>query len=142
MRYSVSISTIPCRIKLIEPVLNSYLQQLPPPECIYVHIPPRYLRFPNERITIPAFCETMQKVVINRTSSDWGPATKVLGAMECACIPKDMHILVSDDDCKKKAGWAQLLLEGLAHADVCSIAPTHYSKVLFGGGWGVRFHTS
>jgi len=121
-------------MKLIEPVLDSYLDQIPPPDAVYIHIPPRYIRFPNERIQIPSFLNAKGNVHVCHTEMDWGPATKVLGAMLNECIPDDMAVLVSDDDCRKRKGWAQLLLQYLSLGRVCSVAPIHYGRILFGGG--------
>ena len=59
----ISMSTIPPRIKNLEPVIESLLNQSIQPERIYINIPRNYKRF-NDEIEIPEFLKKEKLVKI------------------------------------------------------------------------------
>ena len=60
----VSLTTIPSRINLLEPVLDSLLNQTVKPDLIYLNIPRKYNRFDNCS-KIPSFIKNKERVRIN-----------------------------------------------------------------------------
>lgn len=138
--YIVSITTIPSRIKLLEPVIQSFLNQnIGKPKKIIINIPNKYNRFPNEQVNIPSFFNKYHEIYVNRLNYDYGPATKVLGLNKLNVNPNTI-ILVTDDDNIKKSNWAKILINNIKQnpKSVSSIhIETIYGKKVHGGrGFG------
>jgi hypothetical protein len=70
-----SLTTIPSRIDLLKPILDSVLNQTIPIDHIEINIPYTCLRT-EEEYTIPEWMETMDKLLIFRTT-DYGAITKI-----------------------------------------------------------------
>lgn len=96
----ISITTIPSRINLLSQILNCFLKQSVKPKKILLVIPLFSNRFNKEyeiSNSLYTFVEKNKDLFeIVRTEIDYGPATKLLGAIHH--VPKDAYILVCDDD--------------------------------------------
>ncbi len=126
----VSISTIPSRIKFTEPIIASFFQD-PRVTKVYVHVAKTYTRFPEQSIVIPTFMQEDSRIVVNWVPEDFGPATKVFGALLCQDISPETIVLVTDDDTEKRPQWAQALLRSVTdHPDGVS---TLHPDLVYGG---------
>lgn len=94
-RLIVSLTTTPARIHEIEPALQSILAQSEPADEILLNVPFRLTRS-GEDYVIPDQFRSMPGLRINR-GWDYGPATKLLGALECEYDPDALIITVDDD---------------------------------------------
>ncbi len=97
----VSLSSVPPRFGKIGATLASLLAQRAPLDAVELQIPRAYRRFPDWDGTLP---EVPPGVTIRRAEEDWGPATKLLGAL--AAHPGDVDILFCDDDQYYPPDWA------------------------------------
>lgn len=92
----VSLSTIPSRLGLIDPTLNSILDQTILPKKIYLNIP-KFSRREQCAYEVPQRFKDNPLIQIIDSEKDWGPATKSIPAL---VEEKDRNspILVIDDD--------------------------------------------
>jgi hypothetical protein len=90
----VSLTTIPPRINLLGPVIESLTQQTLKPTTIELNIPKIY-RNPKFGDILTASIHPM--VDIYRCERDWGPATKLLPTLE-RYWGQDIAIIHVDDD--------------------------------------------
>ena len=86
----ISLTSIPSRFKYLHMVCHTLGIQ--GDYKIWLNIPWKYNRFPDEEINIP---ELKDNVIINRCK-DYGPATKYLGPIEGGCTD-DIMVVVDDD---------------------------------------------
>ncbi|MDF0599559.1 glycosyltransferase family 2 protein [Psychromarinibacter sp. C21-152] len=100
----VSLSSIPPRFGRIGATLRSLVAQ-EVPVSVELQVPRRYRRFPDWDGTLP---EVPDGVTIRRVEEDWGPATKLLGAL--AGRAEDARILFCDDDQHYPPDWAARFL--------------------------------
>lgn len=92
----VSFSTTPHRIKDIRPTIQSIFDQNYKPSKIYISIPYVFKR-DNISYVIPEWIENDKRLTILR-SEDYGPATKLLGALKNVNLPENAIIITFDDD--------------------------------------------
>ncbi len=90
----ITLSTIPPRFRHIRPTLESLTRQKDKPDAIYLYIPETYRRFPDWDGVLP---DVPEGIEIRRCAEDWGPATKVLAAVQ-EFQGQDVDILFCDDD--------------------------------------------
>lgn len=97
-RIFVSMTTIPARMGKVSGCVQSLLDQTVPPEKIFISIPRNYRRFgvpdplPSELSHLDA------RVEIVRPREDFGPGTKLLGALDrVPSDPNALLVLVDDD---------------------------------------------
>lgn len=95
----VSIATIPSRIGAMKPTLDSLLAGDVAPDLILVNTP-RFCKLENTGYDIPAFL-TDSSVFDGRvrhvvSEVDWGPGTKMLGALPH--LPATCILVIADDD--------------------------------------------
>ena len=93
-RYVVSLSSVPPRFRDLEPGLRSLLNQTIPPEQVILYLNRHYSRFPDWDGTLP---EVPEGVEVRMVDEDYGPATKLLPALE-DFAEEDVEILFCDDD--------------------------------------------
>lgn len=105
MTLIVSLSSIPPRFGRIGATLRSLVAQTVPVR-VELQVPRRYRRFPDWDGVLP---EVPEGVTIRRTEEDWGPATKLLGALDGR--PEDARILFCDDDQYYAPDWAERFLK-------------------------------
>jgi hypothetical protein len=110
-RHVITLSAIPPRFDRLRPALQSLLRQSVRAEEIRLFIPHRYRRFPEWDGVLP---EVPRGVEICRVEEDFGPATKLLPALE-AFAGEDVDILFCDDDMIAPRHWARRFLRERAH---------------------------
>ena len=104
-KFHLSMTTIPSRFHSIYRTIDTLLQQTYKPESIIVNIPKTYgfrfngISIPEEDISnfIKRY-ESSGKVRVNRVDEDYGPGTKLLGALDLKDIEDDSYIILVDDD--------------------------------------------
>lgn len=108
----VSITTIPSRIGRVRPTLESLLEgELVPSRILLVH--PEFSLRENVKYEIPAFltdpsfCRGIVEPAL--VSTDWGPGTKYLGALEH--IHEDCYLVIADDDVRYRPQFLRQLVE-------------------------------
>lgn len=94
-RVIISLTSIPSRIGRIQDVLETLVRQTVPSDGILVNIPYKFERS-GETYQIPEWLHEFTGVSINRCR-DFGPATKLLGALEFESDPATAIITVDDD---------------------------------------------
>lgn len=115
----ISLTTIPPRMDRIRPTLESLLRQTAKIDTLILWIPRAYRRPEFGSFTLP---EMPAGVEIRRCDIDYGPATKVLPAVE-AFRGTDARILYCDDDRIYDARWAERLLAASdVHPTACIAA--------------------
>ena len=94
--FCVSMSTIPSRIGKISEIIDNLNKQTLKPEKIYLNIPYKYQRFPDQTINEKDLIKlNYKKLEINRCE-DFGPGTKIMGSIE-KVRNYDCVILLDDD---------------------------------------------
>lgn len=112
----ISLTTIPPRMDGIRPTLESLLRQTARIDAVILWIPRAYRRPEFNSFTLP---EVPAGVEVRRCDVDYGPATKILPAVE-AFRGSDARILYCDDDRIYDSCWASRLLAASdAHPDAC-----------------------
>ena len=98
-RLIASFSTLPARIKNLEPMLRSLLEQTRPPDEIILSLPRFSVRQGKEYV-VPAYLENIPRLRILRCEKDWGPATKFIPVIQEELVGSrgDTLIMVVDDD--------------------------------------------
>ena len=139
--FIVSITSIPSRLALCKPVIDSFFAGTCKPTCVVVNIPLEYsARFAQEHVVIPDFMQHDPRIVVNRTRKDYGPATKLLGLLDWEGLKPDTRVLVTDDDGRKRPTWACTLLKYLRqHPD--SVVTLHPRDIFGGRGFAFRAST-
>lgn len=101
-RVVVSFTTFPIglRMQYVAKVLQSMANQSWQPDAVIINFPDRVERFSSEPLEVPRIAYTWQReysfLKIHQTR-DYGPATKLLGALEVETDP-DTIIVILDDD--------------------------------------------
>ena len=105
------MTTLPSRIGLMRPCLESLLQGSMAPDRIFLSLPPAALRDEGPYV-IPDFLREpplSQKVEIIRTPEDYGPGTKLLGLL--GKITQPCYVVLADDDVVYKSFFVRRLIE-------------------------------
>ena len=90
----ICLTTIPSRIQHLAPTLNSLLDQTAPAAAIRLFLPGCSRR--EERgYELPRFLQTARSVEVVRCERDWGPATRLIPALDSAAAGA---VLISVDD--------------------------------------------
>lgn len=137
-KFVISLTTIPSRINTLEPVIKSLLKQTYPPRAIYLNLPKKYNRF-DEKIKIPAFLNNYDNVHVYHMDTDYGPATKFIGALLNPDISHDTPVMVTDDDTIKRHHWAQLLMSQYDKYRVTSFVEKNLGNEIVWGYLGYVF---
>jgi len=112
--FCISITTIPSRLSKIHLTLESFEKQSLLPKKIFLNIPNKYLRFPNEKIQIPDLSNKFKKVVIQiNRCEDFGPGTKLMGGINN--LDNFDYVILLDDD-------------NIYHSKVCEYLNAHYHE--------------
>jgi len=90
----VSLTTTPARIDNLLPTINSLLTQTMKPKHIVLNVP-RWSKRLDAVYTVPRYLYEIPGVIINRCD-DFGPATKLLGALHL--YEKTETLLITVDD--------------------------------------------
>jgi len=112
--FCISITTIPSRLSEIYLTLESFEKQSLLPKKVFLNIPNKYLRFPNEKIQIPDLSNKFEKIdiQINRCE-DFGPGTKLMGGINN--LDDFDYVILLDDD-------------SIYHSKVCEYLNAHYNE--------------
>jgi hypothetical protein len=94
-RLVISLTTTPVRIQSTREMLTALADQDGKFSAILLNIPHRLTRT-GETYEIPEWMDTIPGLRINRCA-DYGPATKLLGALECESDPETLIVTVDDD---------------------------------------------
>ena len=97
----VTLTTIPGRVHLLWPVLNSLLhRQTQPPAAVVVNLPREYGGGLGEIKQTPAGWRSGKgvRLIINRDCTDLGPGTKLVGAAGWLSRFSDALVIYLDDD--------------------------------------------
>jgi hypothetical protein len=97
VRVIASMTTIPSRIDLIRPAIESALNQIVPVERLDINIP-FWCRRTAQAYVIPQWMKAMERVLIFRTE-DYGPLTKVAPTFLRYRGDGHSYIWSVDDDC-------------------------------------------
>ena len=96
--FCITLTTIPSRLGNIYKTIKSIERQTLKPNKIFLNIPNKYYRFPNITITEIEIEKLKSELVQINRCNDFGPATKIMGALnevrefDCAIIIDDDHI--------------------------------------------------
>jgi hypothetical protein len=96
-RYVISLTTTPKRIAHIRPTLESLCAQTKKPDAIYLAAPAEGLLRTGEKYDVPGWLKELPQVTLVQDVQDYGPATKLMGALHMEKDP-NTHILYVDDD--------------------------------------------
>ncbi len=108
-RIVASMTTIPSRISLIRPVLESALTQTVPISHVEINVPHFCVRT-GEPYVLPDWLEAMDRVKIFRTE-DYGAITKIGPTLLRYKDDRETSIWSIDDDCAYPPNQLSLLLE-------------------------------
>ena len=97
IRYVISLTTTPKRIAHIRPVLESLCAQTKKPDAIYLAAPAEGLLRTGEKYDIPGWLKDMPQVTLVQDVQDYGPATKLMGALFSETNPSTRILYVDDD---------------------------------------------
>jgi len=126
----ISLTTIPSRITKIGPTIDSLINQSYKVDAIYISIPPFCDRLGTK---YPEYVFPPEVTIIH-PSKDYGPATKLLGLLECVDV-KDYIVIVDDDRHYDKELVEKLLAK--SDEEPNSIINGFPVKVQFAGAPGV-----
>jgi hypothetical protein len=98
-RVIASLTTLPDRIRNLEPTIQSLLDQTRPPDEIVLAIPQFSVRQKTEYV-VPEYLKRFPRLRILRCEKDWGPATKFIPIIqaELSANRERTLIMVVDDD--------------------------------------------
>lgn len=120
MRVIASLTTIPCRLKLIRESIQSFLDDSGF-DHVVLNIPEiskRGARYEQEEIDSlkKSLVFENDRFIINRVDRDYGPITKLIGALQWSSNPSDI-IVVFDDDRKLIKPISEYFKECIEEAD-------------------------
>lgn len=96
-RIVISLTSIPPRLPGLRLTLSTLLNQTLKPDAIYLNLPKISKRFAGKGAPeLPQFIEEIS-VVVNQMNIDYGPATKLIGALDVESDPETL-IVTADDD--------------------------------------------
>jgi hypothetical protein len=128
-KYAISFTTTQVRISKIIPMLNSLIKQVIQSDIILLNI--------SKSVIVPYIISEYCKkngVTINVLNRDYGPATKLLGALKYPKINNyDIIITVDDDICYPETMMKHYKILNNKY-DNCTfgISGLHYNKILNG----------
>jgi len=117
----VSITTLPSRIGLIQPCLDSLFAGDVVPDKILLPLP-KFSKRENCAYNIPTFLKELYSptVEIVEVEADWGPGTKVLGALKR--LPEPCYLVAADDDVRYHPRFLSGLLAAQCHDHTASFS--------------------
>ena len=92
-----SFTTTPTRINKTNSTLYALRKQTYPLDKILINIPKLFGKT-NEPYIIPDFIKNNKSLTINTLDKDYGPATKLVGAVIHIPKDQDVWIVIHDDD--------------------------------------------
>lgn len=129
----VSLTSIPPRFDHLGPTLESLCGQRRSPDRIRLYVAETYRRFPDWDGTVPCVPDGVEI----RRMPDYGPATKLLGALADGFAP-ETQIVFCDDDRIYDASLTERLTAEAARRPGCSIAENGYHLTRYGVDTGEK----
>ena len=80
--FCVSMSTIPSRLDNISEIIDNINLQTLKPDKIFLNIPYKYKRFPNQIINLDDLNDLKQENLEIIRCEDYGPGTKIMGSID------------------------------------------------------------
>lgn len=132
-RTIISLTTIPPRFPHLCEVLDSLVSQSADIAAVELYLPRSYRRrFTFDPAQLPLVPDG---VSVRLCDHDFGPATKVLAAVE-AYRGQDVNILFCDDDKLYDSGWAGRLMRAAnLHPGCCIVEEGSHCHEYAGGSW-------
>jgi len=97
IKFCVSLTSIPTRIKNVHQTINSLKKQSLKPDKIFLNIPYKYKRFQNSIIDEMEIKKVKAMNVEIIRCEDYGPGTKIMGSLDKIKNNYDFAILLDDD---------------------------------------------
>lgn len=127
----ISLTTIPPRMPLIMPTLETLLAQTAPVSEIRLNLCRSYRRFDFDPADVPSYPEG---VTVHWSDVDYGPATKILPTLRDH-KGRDTEIIFCDDDQLYAPNWVQKFIDARNdHPDVV-LAQSGYDLYTRPSGW-------
>ena len=82
MKFCVSLTTIPSRIKNVYKTIENLNNQTIKPDKIFLNIPIKYKRFKNDKIRENDISELKKLNIEVIRCEDYGPGTKLMGSLD------------------------------------------------------------
>jgi hypothetical protein len=117
VNFCASLTTIPSRIREVSLTIDSLIKQTKKPEKIFLNIPYKYERFPEQVISTKYLekLNNFKNLEIVRCE-DFGPGTKLMGSINN--LEKYSHIVLVDDDHVYKKDMFEIFFnEALKNSD-------------------------
>lgn len=96
---NVCFSTIPPRFEILDEVVKSYYNQTVRPNKIIITVCKNYHRFSYENFELESLTEKYPDFVhLLFVDDDYGPATKIYGALKSLEMYPNSYVMVCDDD--------------------------------------------
>ena len=96
-RVAISLTTNPLRIWRLRPTLESLCSQSLRPDVVYLNLPFEHQRFVGRPFTVPNYLANFSECLHVSFTEDFGPATKLLGALPHEADPQTLILVVDDD---------------------------------------------
>lgn len=98
-KINICFSVIPSRFKNIEKLVESFKLQTLNPDKIIITVPKNYHRFSYQKEEIESICNKHQDLIhLLYVDEDYGPATKIYGALKSLELYPNSSVVVCDDD--------------------------------------------
>jgi len=98
-KINVCFSTIPSRFSSLDKIIQSFQSQTLKLNKIIITIPTKYYRFSYQKEEIEAICSQYPDLVhLLYVDNDYGPATKIYGALKSLELYPNSSVMVCDDD--------------------------------------------
>lgn len=121
---NVCFSTIPSRFKSLDIIIQSFLEQTRVPDKLVIAVPEKYHRFSYEKSEIISICEKYSDFVyLLFVNEDYGPATKIYGALHSLELYPDSYAMVCDDDAIYHSKLVESYEKAIEHQNDCVWTP-------------------
>ena len=98
-KINVCFSTIPSRFSSLDKIIQSFQSQTLKPNKIIIIVPIKYHRFSYQKEEIETICSQYPDLVhLLYVNNDYGPATKIYGALKSLELYPNSSVMVCDDD--------------------------------------------
>lgn len=98
-KINICFSTIPSRFSSLDKIIQSFQSQTLKLNKIIITIPTKYYRFSYQKEEIEVICSQYPDLVhLLYVDNDYGPATKIYGALKSLELYPNSSVMVCDDD--------------------------------------------
>lgn len=121
---NICFSTIPSRFKSLDVIIQSFREQTRVPDKLIITVPEKYHRFSYEKSEIESICEKYSDFVhLLFVNEDYGPATKIYGALRSLELYPNSYVMVCDDDAIYHSELVESYVKAIEHQGDCAWAP-------------------